>query len=142
MKAEKAQPGDLIELTPGGRALRQEDLVHIVNRPSVAPLEGAGDAWIGLANLGGNLIPVADLGLLENGSPSSGTVMVAVTAGACRFGLICEGVTRTLPSPSPDVLNDDPMPGDPAWLLPSPPGEPRVIDPVLLLEDPGLRPVN
>ncbi|MEX1218903.1 MAG: chemotaxis protein CheW [Solirubrobacterales bacterium] len=140
MEAESAQIGDLIELAPGGRALRQQDLIHIVPRPSIAPLEGAGAAWVGLANLGGNLIPVADLGLLEGANPSTGTTMVAISAGACRFALLCEGVLRTRQSPSGDALSEDPAPGEPAWLLPSPPGEPRVIDPDLLLEDPRLGP--
>lgn len=140
MEAGGAREGDLIELAPGGRALRQSDLIHIVELPSIAPLKGAGEAWVGLANLGGNLIPVADLGLLETGKSGSGGFMVAVAAEGCRFGLICEGVLKTHPSPPSHALKVEPLPGEPLWLLPSPPGEPRVIDPQLLLEDPRLEP--
>lgn len=140
MTTDETQVGDLIELSPGGRALRQSDLIHIVEDPSIAPLVGAGEAWAGLANLSGNLIPVADLGTLEAGIPGEGRTMLAVSADGISFGLLCDGVLRTCASPSAEALADEPAPGDPEWLLPAPPGEPRLIEPRLLLGDPRLGP--
>lgn len=140
MATDETRVGDLIEISPGGRALRQSDLIHIVHNPSIAPLVGAGEAWTGLANLSGNLIPVADLGILETGSPGRGRTMLAVSADGTSFGLLCEGVLRTCASPSEDELADEPQPGDPNWLLPAPPGRPRLIEPRLMLNDPRLEP--
>lgn len=140
MAAEETQVGDLIELSPGGRALRQSDLIHIVSDPSIAPLVGAGEAWVGLANLSGNLIPVADLGTLESGVPGRGSTMLAVSADGISFGLLCEGVLGTCASPSDGELVDERQPGDPDWLLPAPPGAPRLIEPRLMLNDPRMGP--
>lgn len=128
-------PGGLMELEPGGRALRQEDLIQIIAEPSVAPVTGAGDCWRGLTNLRGGLIGVADLGVLLDGRATNSGVMVAISSGRGEFGLLCEGVRGTRDLPAPDALPDEPLEGDPAWLLPAPPGEPRVIDIELLLED-------
>ena len=142
MDSDGVEVGDLIELAPGGRALRQTDLIHIVDDPSIAPLVGAGDAWVGLANLSGNLIPVADLGTLETGTPSRNRTMLALSADGIQFGLLCEGVLGTTASPSVGELADERQPGDPEWLLSAPPGEPRLIEPRLLLEDPRLGPLR
>jgi len=128
-------PGGLMELEPGGRALRQEDLIQIIADPVIAPLTGAGECWRGLANLRGGLIGVADLGVLLDGSPTEGGVMVAIGSGEGEFGLLCAGVRGTRGLPGPDALPDEPLEGDPDWLLPAPPGEPRIIDIDLLLED-------
>lgn len=128
-----------MELEPGGRALRQQDLIQIIADPVVAPVAGAGECWRGVANLRGGLIGVADLGVLLDGRPTSGGVMVAVTSGEAEFGLLCEGVRGTREQPGPDALPDEPLEGDPDWLLPAPPGEPRVIDIELLLEDERMR---
>lgn len=128
-----------MELEPGGRALRQQDLIQIIADPVVAPVTGAGECWRGLANLRGGLIGVADLGVLLDGRPTSGGVMIAVTSGEAEFGLLCEGVRGTREQPGPDTLPDEPLEGDPDWLLPAPPGEPRVIDIELLLEDERMR---
>lgn len=138
MAAEETQVGDLIEISPGGRALRQSDLIHILENPSIAPLVGAGEAWVGLANLSGNLIPVADLGILESGTPGEGRTMLAVSADGIPFGVLCEGVVGTCASPSAEELDDERQPGDPDWLLPAPPGQPRLIEPRLILEDPRM----
>lgn len=127
--------GGLMELEPGGRALRQDDLIQIVADPAIAPVTGAGDCWRGLANLRGGLIGVADLGVLLDGRPTAGGVMVAIDTGDGQFGLLCEGVRGTREPPGADALPDEPLEGDPDWLLPAPPGEPRVIDVKLLLED-------
>ena len=124
-----------MELEPGGRALRQEDLVQVIADPAVAPVTGAGDCWRGLANLRGGLIGVADLGVLLDGRPTEGGVMVAISTGGGEFGLLCDGVRGTRDLPGVDALPDEPLEGDPEWLLPAPPGEPRVIDIALLLED-------
>lgn len=132
-------PGGLLELVPKGRALRQEDLIQIIAEPSVAPVTGAGECWRGLANLRGGLIGVADLGVLLDGRPTESGVMVAIASDRGEFGLLCEGVSDTRSEPGPDALPDEPQDGDPDWLLPAPPGEPRVIDIGLLLEDPRLR---
>jgi hypothetical protein len=142
VELDEVQVGDLIELSPGGRAFRQSDLIHIIRDPSIAPLVGAGEAWVGLANLSGNLIPVADLGILDSGRPGEGKMMLAIRADGVSFGLLCEGVIRTCASPPEDGLVDERLPGDPDWLLASPPGEPRLIDPALLLEDPRLGPIR
>ena len=128
-------PGGLMELEPGGRALRQEDLVQVIADPAVAPVTGAGDCWRGVANLRGGLIGVADLGVLLDGRPTEGGVMVAISTDGGEFGLLCEGVRGTRDMPGADALPDEPLDGDPEWLLPAPPGEPRVIDISLLLED-------
>ena len=132
-------PGGLMELEPGGRALRQEDLIQIIADPVIAPLTGAGECWRGLANLRGGLIGVADLGVLLDGSPTEGGVMVAIGSGEGEFGLLCAGVRGTRGLPGPDALPDEPLEGDPDWLLPAPPGEPRIIDIDLLLEDERMR---
>lgn len=132
-------PGGLLELVPEGRALRQEDLIQIIADPRIAPVQGAGECWRGLANLRGGLIGVADLGVLLDGRPTEGGVMVAIASGRGEFGLLCEGVSETRAVPAPDALPDDPLEGDPDWLLPAPPGEPRIIDIDLLLEDPRMR---
>lgn len=124
-----------MELEPGGRALRQEDLLQIVADPRVAPVTGAGECWRGLANLRGALIGVADLGVLLDGSPTEGGVMVAIASEKGDFGLLCGGVRGTCGLPAPESLPDDPLEGDPDWLLPAPPGEPRIIDIPRLLED-------
>jgi len=124
-----------MELEPGGRALRQDDLIQILADPVVAPVTGAGDCWRGLANLRGGLIGVAALGLLLDGQPTSGGVLVAVACGEVEFGLLCEGIRGSRAVPGVDALPDEPLEGDPDWLLPAPPGEPRVIDIELLLED-------
>jgi hypothetical protein len=68
--------------------------------------------------------------------------MLAIRADGVSFGLLCEGVLRTCASPPNDALADEPLPDDPAWLLASPPGEPRLIEPRLLLEDPRLGPIR
>ena len=128
-------PGGLLELLPQGRALRQDDLIQIIAEPLIAPVAGAGDCWRGLANLRGALVGVADLGVLLDGSPTEGGVMVAISSSRGDFGLVCEGVSGNREFPAPDELPDEPLEGDPEWLLPSPPGEPRVIDVELLLED-------
>ena len=140
MATDETQVGDLIELSPGGRALRQSDLIHIVEDPSIAPLVGAGDAWVGLTNLSGNLIPVADLAILDSGAPGEGRTMLAISADGISFGLLSEGVLRTCASPSSDELVDEREPGDPDWLLPAPPGAPRLIEPRLMLTDPKMGP--
>jgi chemotaxis signal transduction protein len=128
-----------MELEPGGRALRQENLIQIIADPAIAPISGAGECWRGLANLRGGLIGVADLGVLLDGRPTDGGVMVAIASGAGDFGLLCEGVRGPRELPAPDALPDEPLEGDPAWLLPAPPGEPRIIDIPLLLEDERLK---
>ena len=125
----------LIELTGGGRALRQEDLIQLIDDPDLAPLPRSGGAWVGLANLRGEVIPVADLALLSGGERLGGSVLAALRAGDRTFGLLIEGVERTVERPAAGELADDPLPDDPEWLLPAPPGEPRVIDTSLLLED-------
>lgn len=132
-------PGGLMELEPGGRALRQEDLIQIIADPAIAPVTGAGDCWRGLANLRGGLIGVADLGVLLDGRPTEGGVMVAISCGGDEFGLLCAGVRGARELPGPDALPDEPLAGDPDWLLPAPPGEPRVIDVNLLLADERMR---
>jgi hypothetical protein len=48
-------------------------------------------------------------------------------------------VRGTREQPGPDALPDEPLEGDPDWLLPAPPGEPRVIDIERLLEDERMR---
>ena len=128
-------PGGLMELEPGGRALRQEDLVQIIADPAIAPVTGAGQCWRGLANLRGGLIGVADLGVLLDGRPTDGGVMVAIATPDGEFGLLCDGVRGARSLPGADSLPDEPLAGDPDWLLPAPPGEPRIIDVELLLED-------
>jgi len=125
----------LIELSGGGRALRQGDLIQLIDDPDLAPLPRSGGAWVGLANLRGEVIPVADLALLSEIEPLERPVLAALRAGGRTFGLLIEGVERTLGPPAAGELADDPLPGDPEWLLPAPPGEPRVIDTSLLLED-------
>ena len=130
-------PG-LIELAGGGRALRQSDLIQLVDRPEVAPLPRTGGAWVGLANLRGEVIPVADLGILSGVGPTVGAVLAAIRGADDAFGLLIEGVEQTVAAPAPGALVDRPLPSDPGWLLPAPPGEPRVIDPELLLGDPAL----
>jgi hypothetical protein len=130
-------PG-LIELTGGGRALRQADLIQLVDGPEVAPLPPGEGAWVGLANLRGEVIPVADLGLLAGTGRIVAPVLAAIRGPEGAFGLLIEGVERTVEEPGEGEVADDPLPGDPAWLVPAPPGRPRVIDPALLLEDPGL----
>lgn len=130
-------PG-LIELAGGGRALRQSDLIQLVDRPVVAPLPRTDGAWVGLANLRGEVIPVADLGILSGVGSTDGAVLAAVRGAEGAFGLLIEGVERTVAAPEPGSLVDQPLPGDPDWLLPAPPGEPRVIDPERLLGDPAL----
>ena len=132
-------PTGLMELEPGGRALRQEDLIQIIADPAVAPVTGAGDCWRGLANLRGGLIGVADLGVLLDGRPTQGGVMIAIATQGGEFGLLCEGVRGTRGLPASDALPDEPLEGDPGWLLPAPPGEPRIIDVELLLEDPRMK---
>ena len=132
-------PGGLLELVPEGRALRQDDLIQIVDEPRIAPLVGAGECWRGLANLRGGLIGVADLGILLDGKPTEGGVMVAIRADGGEFGLLCAGISGNRSLPAPDALPDEPLAGDPDWLLPSAPGEPRVIDIPLLLEDDRMR---
>lgn len=130
-------PG-LIELAGGGRALRQSDLVQLVERPEVAPLPRSDGAWVGLANLRGEVIPVADLGILSGGEPIGDPVLAAMNGASGPFGLLIEGVEGTVEVADPGELEDEPLPGDPDWLLPAPPGRPRVVDPDLLLEDPLL----
>ena len=130
-------PG-LIELAGGGRALRQSDLIQLIDRPEVAPLPRSGGAWVGLANLRGEVIPVADLGILSGCGPVGNPVLAAVRGATGPFGLLIEGVEQTVAMPDPGALVDQPLPGDPDWLLPAPPGEPRVVDPELLLGDPAL----
>ena len=130
-------PG-LIELAGGGRALRQSDLIQLIDRPEVAPLPRSGGAWVGLANLRGEVIPVADLGILYGSGPVGDPVLAAVRGATGPFGLLIEGVEQTVAMPDPGALVDQPLPGDPDWLLPAPPGEPRVVDPELLLGDPAL----
>lgn len=132
-------PTGLMELEPGGRALRQEGLIQVIADPAVAPVTGAGDCWRGLANLRGGLIGVADLGVLLDGRPTEGGVMIAIAAQDGDFGLLCKGVRGTRGLPAADALPDEPLEGDPDWLLPAPPGEPRVIDVELLLVDDRLR---
>lgn len=132
-------PGGLLEISPGGRALRQEDLIQVVAEPRIAPVTGAGECWRGLANLRGALIGVADLGVLLDGRPTENGVMVAIDSEAGEFGLLCDGIAGSRAVPAPDALPDDPLDGDPDWLLPAPPGEPRVIDIPLLLEDPRMK---
>ena len=132
-------PGGLMELEPGGRALRQGDLIQIIADPAIAPVTGAGDCWRGLANLRGGLIGVADLGVLLDGRPTDSGVMVAIASPEGEFGLLCAGVRGTCDPPAPDALPDEPLAGDPGWLLPAPPGEPRVIDVELLLADERMR---
>lgn len=128
----------LIELAGGGRALRQSDLIQLIDRPEVAPLPRSDGAWVGLANLRGEVIPVADLGILSGGGPTERAVLAAVRGAEGPFGLLVEGVEQTVAAPEPGALVDQPSPGDPDWLLPAPPGEPRVVDPELLLGDPAL----
>ena len=130
-------PG-LIELAGGGRALRQSDLIQLIDRPEVAPLPRSDGAWVGLANLRGEVIPVADLGILSGAGPTDGAVLAAIRGREGDFGLLIEGVERTVSAPETGALVDRPLPGDPDWLLPAPPGEPRVVDPELLLGDPAL----
>lgn len=132
-------PGGLLELLPEGRALRQDDLAHIVHEPRIAPLRGAGECWRGLANHRGELIGVADLGVLLDGKPTENGVMVAIRTDEGEFGLLCEGVSGNRGLPAADALPDDPLPGDPEWLLPAAPGEPRIIDIPLLLQDERMR---
>jgi len=129
------QESGLIELIGGGRALRQDDLIRLVEDPDLAPLPRAGGAWVGLANLRGEVIPVADLGLLSGADPLVEPILAALRAGDRTFGLLIEGVERTVEPPGAGELPDDPLPDDPDWLLPAPPGEPRVIETSLLLED-------
>lgn len=130
-------PG-LIELAGGGRALRQSDLIQLIERPEIAPLPESGGAWVGLANLRGEVIPVADLGILSGDGPTERPVLAAVGKGRSQFGLLVRGVERTVDPPASGELDDERLPGDPDWLRPAPPGEPRVIDIDLLLEDPLL----
>ena len=133
------QESGLIELTGGGRALRQEDLIRLIEEPDLAPLPRTGGAWVGMANLRGEVIPVADLGILAGTGPVEDPVLAAVRSGESSFGLLIEGVERTVEQPAPGELADEPHPEDPDWLLPAPPGKPRVIDTALLLEDRLLR---
>ena len=133
------QESGLIELTGGGRALRQEDLIRLVDEPELAPLPRGDGAWVGMANLRGEVIPVADLGILAGTGPVADPILAAVRSGEASFGLLIEGVERTVEQPAPGELADEPLPDDPDWLLPAPPGEPRVIDTALLLEDRLLR---
>lgn len=128
----------LIELSGGGRALRQEDLIRLVDDPSVAPIPATGSAWVGLANLRGEVIPVADLGVLFGTGRTPDPVLAALRAGQGRFGLLIAGVERTVEAVPAGEPADEPLPGDPDWLLPAPPGRPRVIDPDRLLADPSL----
>ena len=129
------QGSGLIELTGGGRALRQGDLIRLVDDPELAPLPRGEGAWVGMANLRGEVIPVADLGILTGTGPVENPVLAAVRSGEASFGLLIEGVEKTVEQPAPGELADEPHPDDPDWLLPAPPGEPRVIDTALLLED-------
>lgn len=130
-------PG-LIELTGGEWALDQACLIRLVESPEVAPIPDSDGAWVGMANLRGEVIPVTDLGVLSGTGPIERPVMAALHAGGQSFGLLIEGVERTVEAPREGDLPYDPGPGDPPWLLPAPPGSPRVIDPELLLEDPRL----
>lgn len=125
----------LIELSGCGRTLRQGDLIRLIDEPEVAPLPASATAWVGLANLRGEVIPVADLGILSGEGPTADPVLAALRVGERRFGLLIKGVERTVPAWPTGELVDEPRPEDPAWLLPSPPGRPRVIDPELLLAD-------
>ena len=130
-------PG-LIELTGGEKALDQASLIRLVESPEVAPIPDPDGAWVGVANLRGEVIPVTDLGILSGSGPVERPVMIALRAGGRSFGLLVEGVERTVEASGEGDLPDEPEPGDPPWLLPAPPGSPRVIDPELLLEDPRL----
>lgn len=128
----------LIELSGGGRALRQDDLIRLVENPEIAPLPRSDTAWVGLSNLRGEVLPVADLGLLAGTGRTPDPVMAALRTADHQFGLLIPGVERTVEAAGSGEIDDEPLPGDPAWLLPAPPGRPRVIDPELLLEDPAL----
>lgn len=128
----------LIELAGGEKALRQDDLIQLVDEPKLAPLTPGKGAWVALANLRGEVIPVADLGLVVGGDPTEGPVMVAIKASRGTFGLLIEGVERTVEGPDAGETPDEALSDDPNWLLPAPHGQSRVIDPVLLLEDPQL----
>ena len=130
-------PG-LIELTGGKKALHQTSLIRLVERPEVAPIQDPDGAWVGVANLRGEVIPVTDLGILSDSGPIERPVMAALRSGGRSFGLLIEGVERTVEADGEGDLPDEPGPGDPPWLLPAPPGRPRVIVPELLLEDPRL----
>lgn len=128
----------LIELSGCGRTLRQSDLIRLIDVPAIAPLPSSGSAWVGLANLRGEVIPVADLGILSGDGPTTDPVLAALRTGTHRFGLLIEGVERTVTAPPAGEPVDRARPEDPPWLLPSPPGRPRLIDPEILLEDPLL----
>ena len=128
----------LLELLPEGRALLQDSLIQIVTGAHIAPLPSAGKGWAGVANLRGNLIGVVDLGFLLGFEPTVGGLLVAVNGHDLQYGLLCEGISGPRELPAPDELPDEPSATDPDWLRPSPPGEPRVIDTNLLLEDPRL----
>lgn len=128
----------LIELSGGGRALRQSDLIRLVDDPEIAPLPDSNKAWVGLANLRGEVIPVADLGLLSGEGPTPEPVLAALGAGDRQFGLLIAGVEQTVEAAPAGESADETLPGDPEWLLPAPPGRPRVIDPGRLLDDPLL----
>ncbi|MFZ9668868.1 MAG: chemotaxis protein CheW [Solirubrobacterales bacterium] len=130
-------PG-LIELTGGETALDQANLIRLVECPEVAPIPDPDGAWVGVANLRGEVIPVTDLGILSGSDPIERPVMAAIRAGGKTFGLLIQGIERTVEATVEGDLPDEPEPGDPTWLLPTPPGRPRVIDPELLLEDPRL----
>lgn len=130
-------PG-LIELTGGERALDQASLIRLVESPEVAPIPDPDGAWVGLANLRGEVIPVTDLGILSGSGPLERPVMAALRSGERSFGLLVEGVERTVEASREGDLPDEPEPDDPPWLLPASPGRPRVIDSDLLLEDPRL----
>lgn len=129
----------LLELLPEGRALRQDDLIQIVADAHIAPLPAAGREWAGVANLRGNLIGVIDLGFMLSGAPTVDGLLVAVRGAGLEYGLLCDGISGPRDLPAADDLPDDRAPDDPEWLQPAPPGEPRVIDTTLLLDDPRLQ---
>ncbi len=129
----------VLELLPGGHALRQEDLIQIIADAQIAPLPSAGEGWIGVANLRGNLIGVIDLGVLLGGAATSNGLLVAVSGNGLQYGLLCEGIKGASSLPAADGATIRRGPEDSDWLQAAPPGQPRLIDTTLLLADPRLQ---
>jgi purine-binding chemotaxis protein CheW len=110
-------------------ALPVETVRRVISRPILFPVPGADDRLLGLAQFGGEPLPVVDLGLLVDSRSASDAAreMVVVVAGGDRpmVGLAVDEATQVTG-----------VSGDPGAAIGNgTEGEFRLLDPVSLISD-------